>query len=95
MRGVGAHAAPRPPRRASGQQVAADVARRQAEHAQRAGHHVGEVLADAAALLEGLGQRRVDLGAAALVVEVGVDALHQLHRAPRPAAGRGVNDCRA
>ena len=63
-----------------GQQVAADVAPRQAQAAQAGHQDVGKVLAHALALGQGLQRGGVDLGALAGVAEVAVDAPHQVCR---------------
>ena len=60
-----------------GEQVAAHVAGRQAQRAQRAHGQVGEVLTDAAAPPQHLGERRRHLGRFRVVDEVGVDAADQ------------------
>ena len=62
------------------EQVAADIARRQAHRAKARDHDVREVLAYAFALRQRLDCRRVDLGAFGLVVEVAVHALREVHR---------------
>ena len=69
VRGVGADQARLVGRRRRFE-VAADVARRQAERAQAGDLQVGEVLADAAPLPEDVGDRRRDRGRARLEREV-------------------------
>ena len=58
-------------------QIAADVARRQAGAAQAGDHQVRIVLADAAAFVKHLQQRRRDLGLAGRIGEFGVHLGHQ------------------
>ncbi len=94
VRRVGADES-RPAGRRPRQQIAADVARREAERAQPADHHVREVLADAAARLERLEHRRRDVGAVGVVREVAVDAMHQVDRARRRSDVRSANDAAA
>ena len=59
-------------------QIAADVVGRQAESAQSGDHDMGEILANAAAARENLGERRRDLGRLRIIGEIGVDAPHQI-----------------
>ena len=88
MRRVHAHQARLPLGRV-GQQVARDVARRQAMPAQAGEHQVREVLAHAAALVEHFIHRGAHRGGTGVELEVGVDALHQVgHRLEPVAAGR-------
>jgi hypothetical protein len=88
MRGVDAEQ-PRPPRRRIGAQVARDVARRQALTAQAGEHDVGEILADAAALLEHLVDLGRDRGRPGLELEVGMDPAAQVDDRLEPVAARG------
>ena len=94
MGGIGA-LQPRLARRRDGAQIAADIGRRQAEAAQPCDHHMGEILADAVALLEHLAERRRDHRRLRVVVEFGADAVHQIDRAgedpaPGAKARRGI-----
>ena len=70
-------------------EIAAHVARRQAERAQAGDLQVGEVLADAAALPEDLGDRRRDRGRPGRELEVLVQAVREIDQAVDDgAAGR-------
>ena len=60
-----------------GQQVAADVTRRQTARAQAGEHQVGEVLAHATAALQHFHQRRGDLGGFSIEGELAENLLHQ------------------
>ena len=86
VRGVAAHQA-RLARRGRREQVAADVAGGQAQAAQAGDHHVRKVLAHAVAQLQRLQHRRAHVGDVGVVLEVGMDPLHQLVRGlqQRPA----------
>ena len=79
---------PRPAGRRIGAQIAADIGRRQAQPAQAGDHDVGEVLADAAADLEGLAGRGRDSGGFAVIDELGVDSRHQVDRGLDDRAAR-------
>ncbi len=87
-------------RRRTGADVAGDVARRQAERAQRGDHQVGEVLAHPGALREHAHDRRGDAGGAGTEHEVAPDARGEVeqareHRlARRETRGRVVPGCR-
>ncbi len=72
MRGVGTHELGLPRRRA-GQQVAADVTRGQAERAAGGNEHMGEVLAHATALGQGIRRPRGHGGAVRQVAQFAVD----------------------
>jgi len=72
-----------------GEQIAADIARRDAHGTQAGNHDVGKILAHPFTLRQRLPCRGVDLGALALVSEVAVNALHQVLRCRQYArAGR-------
>ncbi len=72
-----------------GEQVAADVPRRQAPRAQAGEHQVGEVLAHATTALEHFHQRRGDLGGFGIERELAENLLHQrLHTQQQWLAGR-------
>ena len=77
MRGIAAHQALLALGRHR-QHVATHVARGQTQGAQTGNHDVRKVLAHAFALRQCLQCRGVDLGALALVREVGMDVLHQV-----------------
>ncbi|MNN25031.1 hypothetical protein D3C81_1384860 [compost metagenome] len=94
MGGIGAQQA-RLARRRIGAEIAADIAPGQPERAQAADHHLGEVLAHAAAQREGLQRGCVDLGNLGVILEIGVDAVHQVdgaghHAHPGREAAPGV-----
>ena len=72
----------------TGQQVTADITRRQADRAQAGDHDVGEVLAHPFALRQRFERRCCDLGAFALVGEVVMDAVHQIQRGREQAGTR-------
>ena len=88
VRGVGADQA-RPAGRRRGQDVAADVPGGEADRAQAADHQVGEVLADAALVLQHFAQRRGDARCGAVELEVLVDALREVGRGLEDAAPGG------
>ena len=60
-----------------GEQVAADITRRQAARAQAGEHQMGEVLAHAASALQHFHQRRGDLGGFGIEGEFTEDLFHQ------------------
>jgi len=74
-------------RRRLGQQIARDIARRQAHGPHGGDADMGQVLADAGPDLEHLVQGRGHIGDGGVVAKVLVDAVHQLHGAcqQRPA----------
>ena len=76
MRGIGTDQA-RLARRRPGQQVAADIARGEAKCPQAGDHQVGEILADAALLLEHLHDRRRHGGCLGIELEFSEDFRHQ------------------
>ncbi len=80
MAGIGAKQ-PRFSRRRRRQQIAGDIARRQADGAHRGNANMGQILAHAGADLEHPVQRRGDVGDGGVVAEIPVDAVHQFHRA--------------
>ncbi len=77
MRGITAHQ-PFVPRHGLGQQITADVARRQPIGAQAGNHDVRKILAHPFALGQCDACRRVDFRAFTFINEITVDALHQV-----------------
>ena len=73
--------------RRRGEQIAAHIARRQAQAAHRRDADMGEVLAHAGADLEDAVDRRRGVGHGRVVAEIAVDAVHEIERAAseRPA----------
>lgn len=66
-----------------GEQVATDIARRQAPRTQAGKHQVSEVLAHAATALQHFHQRRGDLGGFGIEGKFAEDLLHQCLRAQK------------
>ena len=69
--------------------VTADIGCGQAESTQAGNHDVGEILTDAAALLEGLRERGSHVRRLGIVAEITADAAHEFGRRVQHRASRG------
>ena len=82
---------PRHARRRMGEQIARHIARRQSDAAHRGDADMGKVLTDASTDLEHLIHRCGGIRDGGVVAKIGMDAVHQLHRARKQRPRRREN----